>query len=56
MWFRRHTGEELEKYDTHFLVESMEIYASLILHINNPFKNKLVEVFLSQIDEYDKDA
>ena len=55
MWFRRHTGEELEKYDTHFLVESMEIYASLILHVNNPFKNKLIEVFLSQVDEYDGD-
>ena len=39
----------------HFLVESTEIYASLILHIKNPFKNKLIEVFLSQVDEYDGD-
>ena len=55
MWFRRHTGKELEKYDTHFLVESIEIYASLILHVNNPYRQELIDVFLSQVDEYDKD-
>ena len=55
MWFRRHTGKELEKYDTHFIVESVEIYASLILHANNPYKEELVGDFLSQVDEYNKD-
>ena len=49
------TGKELEKYDTHFIVESVEIYASLILHANNPYKEELVDDFLSQVDEYNKD-
>lgn len=55
MWFRSHAGKELEKYDTHFIVATMEIYASLILHSLNPFKDELIRVFLSQVTEYDKD-
>ena len=55
MWFRSHAAKELEKYDTHFLVETVEIYASLIIHAHNSFKNELVKVFLNQINEYDKD-
>ena len=55
IWFRSHAGKELEKYDTHFLVETVEIYASLIIHSLNSFKNELVKVFLSQVNEYDKD-
>jgi hypothetical protein len=54
MWFRRHAIKELEKYDTHFLVESLEIYASLILHSDNAYKDELIKVFLSQANEYDK--
>lgn len=55
MWFRKHAEKDLEKYDTHFLVETMEIYASLILHSHNSYKDVLVNVFLSQMNEYDKD-
>ena len=25
------------------------------LHTNNPYKNDLIDVFLSQVDEYDKE-
>lgn len=54
IWFRSHAGKELEKYDTRFLVETVEIYASLIIHSLNSFKGELVKVFLSQVNEYDE--
>ena len=54
MWFHRYAGSELSKFDTHFIVEELEIYASLILHTLNPFKDNLTELFLNQADEYDK--
>ncbi len=54
MWFRAHTEKGLEKFDTHFIIESLEIYASLILHTDNSYKDELVKVFLNQANEYDK--
>lgn len=54
MWFQRHTNTELVKYDSHFIVDSQEIYASLIFHSLNPFKQNLIQVFLNQANEYDK--
>jgi Family of unknown function (DUF6169) len=53
-WFNRNTNKELEKYDSHFVVDTQEIYASLILHNLNPFKQDLIKVFLKQAHEYDK--
>lgn len=55
IWFRTHAEKELEKYDTHFIVQSLEIYASLILHSANPYKLELTQIFLNQANEYDKD-
>jgi Family of unknown function (DUF6169) len=55
MWFQRHASKDLEKHDTHFIVDTQEIYASLILHILNPFKQELIKVFLNQVNEYDKE-
>jgi Family of unknown function (DUF6169) len=54
MWFQGHTNKELEKYDAHFIVDSQEIYTSLILHNLNPFKQDLIKVFQNQANEYDK--
>ena len=56
MWFRAHGGKELEKYDAYFIVDTMEIYASLILHSLNPYKGELVRIFLTQSSEYDEDS
>jgi hypothetical protein len=55
IWFRTHADQDLEKYDTHFMIQSMEIYASLILHCSNHYKNDLVHIFLSQANEYEKE-
>ncbi len=55
IWFRTHADEDLEKYDTHFMIQSMEIYASLILHRSNHYKNNLVRIFLNQANEYEKE-
>lgn len=54
MWFRGHAEKGLEKFDTHFIIESLEIYASLILHTDNSYKDELVKVFQNQANEYDK--
>jgi Family of unknown function (DUF6169) len=54
-WFQRNNDGTLEKYDVEFSTENMEILASLIVHVNNPFKDELVQLFLAQPDEYDKD-
>lgn len=55
MWFNRYQTSELEKYDSSFDVEGSEILASLILHTQNPFKEKLIKVFVEQVNEYRKD-
>jgi Family of unknown function (DUF6169) len=54
-WFRTHAEQDLEKYDTHFMVQSTEIYASLILHNLNHYKEDLIRIFLNQANEYNKD-
>ncbi len=54
-WFQRNNDGMLEKYDVEFSTEDMEILASLIVHVNNPFKEELVQLFLAQPNEYDKD-
>ncbi len=51
-WFNNHTIAQLQKYDTYFVVEEIEILASLILHEENPFKNELIELFIGQSDNY----
>jgi hypothetical protein len=55
-WFQRNNDGSLEKYDVDFSTEGMEILASLIVHIDNPFKEELVELFYQQPGEYDKDG
>ena len=54
-WFQRSKTNEIEKYDTYFTVESIEIYASLIIHAQNSFKSEVINIFLNQQNEYDKD-
>ena len=54
-WFQRNNDGTLEKYDVDFSTEGIEILASLIVHIDNPFKEELVQLFLEQPDGYDKD-
>lgn len=54
-WFQRNKSADIEKYDTYFTVESIEIYASLIIHVHNSFKTELISIFLNQQNEYDKE-
>lgn len=53
-WFSKHAQIDIEKYNTYFLVNDLEIYSSLILHSHNPFKEELIRVFLNQANEYDE--
>ena len=54
MWFNRNKTADIEKYDTYFIVEELEIYASMIVHVLNPFKNELIKVFGEQNNHYNK--
>ena len=56
MWFSRNNDGTLEKYDLDFSTEGMEILASLIVHIDNPFKEELIQLFFQQPNEYDKNG
>jgi hypothetical protein len=54
MWFKRNKSTDIEKYDTYFIVEELEIYASMIVHSLNPFKEELIKVFIEQTNQYNK--
>ena len=53
-WFQRNNDGSLEKYNVDFITEGIEILASLIVHTDNALKNELIELFLQQPSEYDK--
>ncbi|NJN33353.1 MAG: hypothetical protein HC817_02955 [Saprospiraceae bacterium] len=44
-WFKRSDNTQLEKYDVNFTTQDMQILASLIIHIENPHKDLLVNLF-----------
>jgi Family of unknown function (DUF6169) len=53
-WFNQNIQyvPELEKYDAVIKYDDLEIISALIVHINNPKKDELVNIFLNQIEEY----
>jgi hypothetical protein len=53
-WFNRNKSTDIEKYDTYFIVEELEIYASMIAHRLNPYKEELIKVFTDQTNQYNK--
>ena len=44
-WFKRSENLLLEKYDVNFTTQEMQILASLIIHVENPHKELLVNQF-----------
>lgn len=54
MWYNKNKSEDIEKYDNTFIVGDTEIYASLIVHTLNQFKDSLKDIFLNQKEKYDK--
>lgn len=56
IWFNRYQTNDIEKYDSSFDVEGSEILASLIIHSQNPFKERLIQVFVEQVNEHRKDV
>ena len=54
-WFKNSNNTNLEKHDNHFFIESIEIFSSLILHVANPFKQELINLFMNQPNELGKD-
>jgi hypothetical protein len=54
MWYNKNKSEDIEKYDNTFIVGDTEIYASLIVHTLNKFKDSLKDIFLNQREKYDK--
>ena len=54
MWYNKNKSNDIEKYDNTFIVGDTEIYASLIVHILNPLKDSLKDIFLNQKEKYDK--
>lgn len=55
MWFNRNESIDIEKHDTNFIVGELTIYASLIIHVLNPFKESMINILNNQKKEYDKD-
>jgi Family of unknown function (DUF6169) len=56
MWFNLFQNSQLEKYDAAFAVADIEILSSLIIHSQNPHKERLIKIFDEQAKAYDKDA
>jgi Family of unknown function (DUF6169) len=54
-WFSKQNVSYLEKFDTSFTLEDIEILASLILHHDNPFKRELIKYFFGQQKFYEKE-
>jgi len=44
----------LEKYDSDFEIEGINFLISLLIHQNNHFKKIILDLFLSQKDQIDK--
>jgi hypothetical protein len=55
IWYNRNNSVDIEKYDTSFFVGNIVIYASLMLHSLNPFKETMIDVFMNQKNIHDKD-
>jgi Family of unknown function (DUF6169) len=51
-WFQLNAHDDFEKYDVEIQEEGMEILASLILKVDNPFRLDLINVFLAQPEKY----
>jgi Family of unknown function (DUF6169) len=45
IWFKRNNNTLLEKFDVDFTTQDMQILASLIVHHENPEKERLVTLF-----------
>jgi Family of unknown function (DUF6169) len=47
-WHSRHNSVEFTKVDSTFVINNVQIFASLIVRESNPFYDEVVEVFLAQ--------
>jgi Family of unknown function (DUF6169) len=47
-WHSRHNSAEFTKVDSTFVINNVQIFASLIVRESNPFYDEVIEVFLSQ--------
>ncbi len=45
IWFKRNKNTMIEKYDVNFTTQGLQILASLIVHVENPNKELLVNSF-----------
>jgi Family of unknown function (DUF6169) len=54
MWFNRFQNSQLEKYDAAFTVADIEILSSLIIHSQNPNRERLIQIFNEQAKAYEK--
>jgi Family of unknown function (DUF6169) len=50
-WFDRSKDADIHKVDTHFVIKEVDVYASLIVHDLNPYRDEIVEIFLNQKKE-----
>jgi hypothetical protein len=50
-WHSRQSDAEFTKVDSTFVINNIQIFASLIVRESNPFYDEVIEVFLSQKDK-----
>lgn len=54
-WYNKYKTSEIEKHDSDFEIEGIEFLTSLLIHQKNSFKKIIIDLFLSQKDQIDKD-
>ncbi len=53
-WYNNYKTPEIEKHDNDFIFKDKVLLTSLLIHQNNPFKKIIIDLFLSQKDQIDK--
>ncbi len=53
-WYSKYKTPEIEKHDNDFDIEGIDFLTSLLIHQNNPSKKIIIDLFLSQKDQIDK--
>jgi Family of unknown function (DUF6169) len=51
-WFDKANDGQFQKVNLDFDIEGIEVLSSLIVHIENPFKKEIIDIFLNQPDFY----